>query len=197
MKIHMDVDCTPDEARTLFGLPDVKPMQKAMMAEVETRMKKALTAMEPDALLKMWLPAERPELRAVAEVHLVADDRRQAACRHETATKARRRDVSVDVPPPYYRCHVFCCVNERPTGHQRGSCSRRGSVRLRNYMKARAKELGLADVRINASGCLDRCELGPTMVIYPDGVWYHYETLADVDEILERSRHRRRARANG
>lgn len=57
MKIHMDVDLTPDEARTLFGLPDVKPLQKAMMAEVEIRMKKALTAMEPDALLKMWLPA--------------------------------------------------------------------------------------------------------------------------------------------
>ncbi|MBL8668811.1 MAG: (2Fe-2S) ferredoxin domain-containing protein [Rhodospirillales bacterium] len=91
----------------------------------------------------------------------------------------------MDVPLPYYRCHVFCCVNERPAGHERGSCSRRGSVRLRNYMKARAKELGLADVRINASACLDRCELGPTMVIYPDGVWYHYETRADVDEILE------------
>jgi (2Fe-2S) ferredoxin len=89
---------------------------------------------------------------------------------------------------PYYRCHVFCCVNERPEAHPRGSCSRRGSVRLRNYMKARAKELGLEGlgVRINASGCLDRCENGPTMVIYPDGVWYHYETLADVDEILER-----------
>lgn len=57
MKIHMDCDLTPDEARTLLGLPDVKPLQKAMMAEVEARMKKALTAMEPDALLKMWLPA--------------------------------------------------------------------------------------------------------------------------------------------
>jgi len=86
----------------------------------------------------------------------------------------------------YYRCHVFCCTNERPAGHERGSCSGRGAVRLRNYMKARAKELRLADVRINASGCLDRCELGPTMVIYPDGVWYHYETFADVDEILTR-----------
>jgi hypothetical protein len=56
MKIHMDVDLTPDEARTLFGLPDVKPMQQAMMAQVEARMKKALTAMEPDAILKTWLP---------------------------------------------------------------------------------------------------------------------------------------------
>jgi hypothetical protein len=57
MKIHMDIDCTPDEARTLFGLPDVKPMQNAMMGEIEARMKKALSAMEPDALIKMWLPA--------------------------------------------------------------------------------------------------------------------------------------------
>lgn len=86
----------------------------------------------------------------------------------------------------YYRSHVFCCVNERPEGHPSGSCCRRGSLRLRNYMKARAKELGLEGVRVNASGCLDRCEHGPTMVIYPDGVWYHYESLADVDEILER-----------
>lgn len=88
-------------------------------------------------------------------------------------------------PVGYYRCHVFCCVNERPAGHARGSCSGRGSVRLRNYMKARAKELGFGGVRINAAGCLDRCEFGPTVVIYPEGVWYHYETFADVDEILE------------
>jgi (2Fe-2S) ferredoxin len=85
----------------------------------------------------------------------------------------------------FYRCHVFCCVNERPPGHPRGSCSARGSVKLRDYMKAKAKALGLERVRINASGCLDRCELGPTMVIYPEGVWYHYESRADVDEILK------------
>lgn len=87
-------------------------------------------------------------------------------------------------PPPFYRRHVFCCVNERPPGHPRGCCSEKGSIRLRNYMKARAKALGLDDVRVNASGCLDRCELGPTMVIYPEGVWYVYRTQEDVDEIL-------------
>jgi (2Fe-2S) ferredoxin len=58
-------------------------------------------------------------------------------------------------------------------------------VRLRNYLKARAQELGLADVRINVSGCLDRCELGPTLVIYPEGVWYTYSTPQDLDEILD------------
>lgn len=57
MKIHIDVDCTPEEARTLFGLPDVKPMQNVLMQEIENRMKKALAAMEPEALFKMWLPA--------------------------------------------------------------------------------------------------------------------------------------------
>jgi hypothetical protein len=57
MKIHMDMEITPEEARTLFGLPDVKPMQQAMMGEIESRMKKALTAMEPEAMIKMWLPA--------------------------------------------------------------------------------------------------------------------------------------------
>ena len=88
-------------------------------------------------------------------------------------------------PPLFFRRHVFCCINTRPPGHPRGSCSEKGSEKLRNYMKARAKELGLNDVRINAAGCLDRCELGPTMVIYPEGVWDGYRTTADLAEILE------------
>jgi (2Fe-2S) ferredoxin len=87
-------------------------------------------------------------------------------------------------PQLYYRVHVFCCINERPAGHPRGCCKEKGAEKLRNYMKARAKELGLKDVRINASGCLDRCELGPTMVIYPEGVWYSCKTPADIDEVL-------------
>ena len=89
-------------------------------------------------------------------------------------------------PPAFYRCHVFCCMNERPPGHERGCCKEKGSIRLRNYLKARVKELGLEGVRINQSGCLDRCELGPTMVIYPEGVWYHYESIEDAEEILQR-----------
>lgn len=87
--------------------------------------------------------------------------------------------------PLYYRKHVFCCVNERPDDHPRGCCKMRGGVRLRNYLKARAKELGLDDIRVNQSGCLDRCELGPTMVIYPEAVWYTYATPGDVEEILK------------
>lgn len=87
---------------------------------------------------------------------------------------------------PLYRHHVFICTNQRAPGHPRSCCADRGSVPLRDYMKTRAKELGIPSQRINSAGCLERCELGPAMVIYPDGVWYTYENEADVDEILER-----------
>lgn len=51
-------------------------------------------------------------------------------------------------------------------------------------MKARIKELGIARTRVNTAGCLDRCELGPTMVIYPEGVWYSCKSKADIDEVI-------------
>ncbi len=86
----------------------------------------------------------------------------------------------------HYRKHIFCCVNERVADHHRSCCGARGSTRLRTYMKKRAKDLGLKDIRVNSAGCLERCELGPAMVIYPEGVWYHYETFEDVNEILDR-----------
>ena len=88
-------------------------------------------------------------------------------------------------PGPYYDAHVFCCTNKRPAGHPRGCCSDKGSEALRDYMKDRAKALGLKKVRINNAGCLDRCELGPTVVIYPEGVWYSCPTREDIDEVLQ------------
>jgi len=88
-------------------------------------------------------------------------------------------------PPLYFRLHVFVCTNRRPDGHRRGSCAAGGSERLRDYLKSRARELGVEGVRINSAGCLDRCELGPVMVVYPEGVWYAVHTPADIDEILE------------
>ncbi len=88
-------------------------------------------------------------------------------------------------PPPYFDAHLFVCTNRRPDGHQRGSCAARGSEKLRDYMKARAKELGIANIRVNSAGCLDRCELGPCLVIYPEGVWYRIGSPADVDAVLQ------------
>jgi (2Fe-2S) ferredoxin len=88
-----------------------------------------------------------------------------------------------DDPPLYFDAHIFVCGNRRPDGHKRGSCAERGSEPLRDYMKVRAKELNLP-IRVNQAGCLDRCELGPCLVIYPEGIWYKFETRDDVDLIL-------------
>ncbi|MEW5727217.1 MAG: DUF6489 family protein [Pseudomonadota bacterium] len=58
MKITVDVDCTPEEARAFLGLPDVKPMQDALMAQVQERMTASLSAMDPETMIKTWLPAQ-------------------------------------------------------------------------------------------------------------------------------------------
>ncbi|MFW5926702.1 MAG: (2Fe-2S) ferredoxin domain-containing protein [Wenzhouxiangella sp.] len=87
----------------------------------------------------------------------------------------------------YYRYHLFFCTNRRPEGAERPSCGRCDSARLRAWAKARLKELGLAGpggVRANTSGCLDRCEEGPCLVVYPEGIWYTYIDEEDLDEII-------------
>ena len=86
----------------------------------------------------------------------------------------------------YYKHHVFFCCNQRDDG--RASCNDHGSQATRDYAKSRIKELGLAGkdrVRINQAGCLDRCEEGPVLVVYPEGVWYTWVDREDIDEIIE------------
>lgn len=85
----------------------------------------------------------------------------------------------------FFKSHVFVCLNRRPDGHKRGSCAASGSEDIRNYMKARVKELGIEGARINGAHCLDRCELGPAIVVYPDGVWYRCATREDADRIID------------
>src|ERR1041385_3628729 len=89
-------------------------------------------------------------------------------------------------PPPYFHRHVFCCTKVREPGHKRGCCAEKGAVKFRDYMKAKCKELGLAgrQVRVNNAGYLDRCELGPSLLIYPEGVWSPYANEVDLDEII-------------
>ncbi len=91
-----------------------------------------------------------------------------------------------DDPAPYFAAHVFVCTNRRADGHPKGSCAVRGSEKLRDYIKVRARALGLPRVRINAAGCLDRCEFGPIIVIYPEGVWYRIRNETDADLVLEK-----------
>jgi len=87
----------------------------------------------------------------------------------------------------FYQHHVFFCCNQRPPG-AKVCCNNAGATELRDYAKQRIKDLdcaGAGKVRINMAGCLDRCEQGPVIVVYPEEVWYTYVDRDDVDEIIE------------
>lgn len=86
----------------------------------------------------------------------------------------------------YFARHVFFCTNQREDGSQ--CCNQCGAAEARDYVKQRCKALGISGpgkVRINTAGCLDRCELGPVVVVYPEAVWYTYVDRQDLDEIIE------------
>ena len=85
-----------------------------------------------------------------------------------------------------FRKHIFICGNQRPPGHPRGCCDPEAKAELQTLFKQKLAERGLkGSVRANQAGCLDQCEHGPNLVVYPEGVWYGGVTLADVDEIVE------------
>lgn len=87
---------------------------------------------------------------------------------------------------PKFEKHLFICTNQRPEGHPRGSCNPNGKGELQWVFKSKLAERGLKHrVRANKAGCLDQCEHGPNLVVYPDAVWYGHVSLADVDEIIE------------
>ncbi len=87
---------------------------------------------------------------------------------------------------PRFERHIFVCCNTRPPGHPRGSCSGRGSEMVRHAFKKEIEARGLKGrVRANVAGCLDQCEHGPTVVVYPDAVWYGFVREEDVPEIVE------------
>lgn len=88
----------------------------------------------------------------------------------------------------YYQRHIFFCVNDRGADAGRPSCNQCGSAQMREYAKQRMKQMGLTgpgQVRVNQSGCMDRCEEGPVCVVYPEAVWYTYVDETDVDEIID------------
>jgi (2Fe-2S) ferredoxin len=87
---------------------------------------------------------------------------------------------------PDFNRHIFMCINQRPKGDPRGCCADSGSVKLQEFMKREVDRLGLKGlVRANKAGCLDHCEYGPSIVIYPEGVWYWAGNETDITEILE------------
>lgn len=94
---------------------------------------------------------------------------------------------SIEAEPSmsHFKHHVFFCCNQRAEGEQ--CCAALGATALRDYAKQRIKALGLSGegrTRINMAGCLDRCDQGPVMVVYPEAVWYTYVDREDIDEII-------------
>jgi (2Fe-2S) ferredoxin len=86
----------------------------------------------------------------------------------------------------HFSHHVFFCTNKRANGE--ACCEDHGANDLRAYAKDQVKALKLSGegkVRINSAGCLDRCDQGPVMVVYPEAVWYTFVDKEDIDEIIE------------
>ncbi len=87
----------------------------------------------------------------------------------------------------HFAHHVFFCNNQREAG--KACCNDFDSQKMREYVKNKVKTLGLSSeenrIRINSAGCMDRCELGPVLVVYPEAVWYTYVDESDLDEIIE------------
>ncbi len=86
----------------------------------------------------------------------------------------------------YYERHVFFCLNRRDDGGD--CCCVHGAEDMFDYAKSRVKALGLHGkgmVRVNRAGCLDRCDEGPVIVVYPEAVWYTYIDQEDIDEIID------------
>ncbi|MFA7242315.1 MAG: (2Fe-2S) ferredoxin domain-containing protein [Sulfuricellaceae bacterium] len=86
----------------------------------------------------------------------------------------------------YYQRHVFFCNNVREDG--KACCSDHNAQEMRIHAKKKIKALdlnGQGKVRINSAGCLDRCNKGPVLVVYPEAVWYTYADKNDIDEIVE------------
>ena len=85
----------------------------------------------------------------------------------------------------YYKRHIFFCCNQRKECER--CCANHSAQELRDYAKQRVKALKLSgpgQVRVNSAGCLDRCDEGPVVVVYPEAVWYTYMDKEDIDEII-------------
>lgn len=84
-----------------------------------------------------------------------------------------------------FRHHIFLCENVREPGHARGCCDPEGKGELRSAFKGELKKAGVAGTtRANKAGCLDQCEHGPVVVVYPQGIWYGHVKVEDVPRIV-------------
>lgn len=84
--------------------------------------------------------------------------------------------------------HIFVCENQREANHPKGCCADKGGREIKNALKMELVKNGLNKVyRSNSAGCLDVCEHGAAMVIYPQNIWYGNVQLSDIPEIVKYS----------
>lgn len=109
---------------------------------------------------------------------------------HNPMPNASAGDAGATGPAPYFARHIFFCLNERKPGED--SCAAANAQQGFERCKSRVKAAGLAGpgkVRVNKSGCLDRCSGGPVAVVYPEATWYTFVDMDDIDEIVESHLH--------
>ena len=105
--------------------------------------------------------------------------------RFPTSSHLRSLSPASNPRMPPFEHHVFVCLNERDES-ARPSCANKHAKKLRGALKDAVKAAGLKHrVRINESGCLDQCEHGPVLVVYPDAVWYGFAKPGDAEEIVQ------------
>lgn len=86
----------------------------------------------------------------------------------------------------FFQHHVFFCMNQREDG--RPCCGKQGAETAQKHAKKRIKEMnmnGPGKIRVNQAGCMDRCDEGPVLVVYPEGTWYTYVDTSDIDDIID------------
>lgn len=88
---------------------------------------------------------------------------------------------------PHFEKHVFVCTNQRDKDNPKGDCAHKGAEAIREAFKKGLHDRGLKKrMRANAAGCLDQCAFGPTVVVYPEQIWYTVPTAADAEEIIDK-----------
>lgn len=84
----------------------------------------------------------------------------------------------------YYKKHIFFCTNKR---ENKECCENHHANEMLNYAKKKLMKLGItkeSKIKISSSGCMGRCKNGPVLVVYPEGLWYTYNSQKDIDEII-------------
>jgi len=102
------------------------------------------------------------------------------------SSESDKSEKSDNILPLYYQKHVFVCTNLKKSGKK--CCEMGGGSEMAAYLKKELKNIdayGEGKIRVSKAGCLGRCDLGPLLVIYPEGVWYHYDNQEDIDKILQ------------